>query len=322
VSGVEGLLVGDYPDTWDEYVGQTKAKRSLLVASHSAALRNANLAHTLICSPYAGIGKTALVQLVIRQMGRRVHVVSGAINLAKARMMFSMVEDGDFIFYDEFHKVMDGGKRNAEWLLHFLENGTLITPFGEERVPNVTIIGATTDKGVLPETILQRFTVVELVAYTDAEGADIVTTLSGKILGAAGLPTVGKETAVALAAASSNQPRMMRKLLQAVRDLAVTDMIPTPEDGEYDLEDALDMVDVTADGLTKEMREYLRIMYVEMRAEPTGETVLRRRMGIVGQGLVLVERGLQDKGLTAGTKQGRMLTGPGMRRAKELFPNG
>lgn len=321
MSGFEGLLAGDYPDTWDEYVGQAKAKRSLLVASHSAALRNANLAHTLICSPYAGIGKTALVQLVIRQMGRRVHVVSGTINLAKARMMFSMVENGDVIFYDEFHKVMDAGKRNAEWLLHYLENGSLITPFGEEKVPSVTIIGATTDKGVLPETILQRFSVVELVAYTDAEGADIATTLSGKILGAAGLPSIGKDTAVALALASSNQPRMMRKILHAVRDLAVTELIPTPQDGEYTLDDALDMVDLTPDGLTQEMREYLRIMYVEMRAEPTGETVLRRRMGIVGKGLELVERALTDKGFTAGTKQGRMLTATGMRRAKELFPN-
>jgi Holliday junction DNA helicase RuvB len=316
---MNGLLEGDYPNTWDEYIGQDKAKRALLVASHSASLRNANLAHTLICSPYAGIGKTALVQLVVRQMGRRVHVVSGAMNMAKARMMFSMVEDGDVIFYDEFHKVMDGGKRGAEWLLHFLENGVLLTPFGEEKVPNVTIIGATTDKGVLPDPILQRFVVVELEAYTDAQGADIVTTLSQKIMGAAGLPPVAKEIAAAITLAASNQPRMMRKLLHAVRDLAITDLIPTPEDGHYDLVDALDMVDVTPDGLTKEMRDYLRIMFVEMRAEPTGETVLRRRMGIVGQGLALVERGLQDKGLTAGTKQGRMLTGPGMRRSKELF---
>jgi Holliday junction DNA helicase RuvB len=318
-SYMDKLLSGDYPDTWDEYVGQARAKRSLMVASHSAAKRGKNLAHTLIYSPLGGSGKTALVQLTIRQMNRRVHTVSGALNLAKARIMFSQVSDGDVIFYDEFHKVMDGGKKNAEWLLHYLENGVLVTPFGEEKVPSVTIMGATTDKGLIPDTILQRLVVIELEEYTAAEGAQIVSNLSQKILAeAVDLPTVRKDVAEGIAAAASNQPRMMRKILHAVRDLATVDMIEIPDDGAYDLEEALDMVDVTPDGLTKEAREYLRLLYTEMRGEPAGEAHIKRRMGLVGKGLQMVESLLHGKGLIAFTKQGRMLTGEGIKRTAAL----
>lgn len=317
---MSGLLAGDeYPDSWDAYIGQERAKRALMLSTHAAFVRKENHDHVLISS-LAGMGKTALVLLAIRQLNRPVHVITGALNLAKARMLFSMVEEGDVIFWDEFHKCLDAGLKNAEWLLHYLQDGVLLTPFGQEAVPQVTIIGATTEKGILPESISTRFTIIDLEPYTDSQAATIITTMSTKVLGAAGLPAVGKEAAAALSAAALNHPRMMRKLLNAVRDLAVVGAIATPPDGDYDVAEALEIVDVTHDGLNRDCREYLRVMYEEMRAEPTGEALLRRRTGIVGKGIYLVERTLQDKGFTALTKGGRMLTGPGMRRCKELFP--
>ncbi len=318
MSGV--LSNPEYPESWSDYVGQEGAKARLRLSTHAAFLRKANHAHTLICGP-AGLGKTALVQLVCRALQRPVHVITGALNLAKARMLFSTVQEGDVVFWDEFHKCLDSGIKNADWLLHYLQDGVLLTPLGAESVPQVTIIGATTEKGRLPESMTSRFTIIDLESYTDSEAATIITTMSEKVLGEDGLPPLGKDTAVALAAASLNHPRMMRKLLATVRDLAVVGMIPTPEDGEYDVAQALEIAEVTYDGLDKDCRNYLRVMYVEMRAEPTGEAVLRRRTGIVGAGIYLVERTLQDKGFTAATKGGRMLTGPGLRRCKELFPD-
>jgi Holliday junction DNA helicase RuvB len=318
---MSGLLNSpDYPETWDDYIGQEKAKKALMLSAHAAYLRKENHDHLLISS-LPGMGKTALVQLVCRELDRTVHVITGALNLAKARMLFSMVEKGDIVFWDEFHKCLDSGIKNAEWLLHYLQDGVLLTPFGQEEVPAVTFIGATTEKGALPESITSRFTIIDLQPYTDAEAATIITTMSTKVLGAAGLPALGKDAAVALSAAALNHPRMMRKLLNAVRDLAVVGAIEVPEDGEYDVSEALDVVDVTHDGLNRDCREYLRIMYVEMGGEPTGEALLRRRTGIVGKGIYLVERTLQDKGFTGLTKGGRMLTGPGFKRCKELYPD-
>ncbi len=311
-------LDGQYPDSWDEYIGQDAAKRSLRIAAKSAAMRGVNMDHALIASPFAGIGKTALALLAIRTAGRRVLVVSGSMKISDVRLMFTRVEDGDIIFYDEIHKSVEGGKKNAEWMLHYLENGVLVTPFGEEKVPAVTIIGATTDKGLLPDSILQRFKVIDLVAYTDAEGAQIAAGLGQKLLGAAGLTPINAEVAADVAAAASNQPRMMRKLLIAVRDLAITEEIPTPDDGKYDLSEALEFAGLTHDGLTLEAQKYLIIMVTELRAEPAGAGLMKERLGLVGNGLSMVEMLLLDKGLILKSKQGRVLTAAGMKRAVQL----
>jgi Holliday junction resolvasome RuvABC ATP-dependent DNA helicase subunit len=213
---------------------------------------------------------------------------------------------------------MDSGKKNAEWLLNYLENGVLLTPFGEERVPRVSFIGATTDKGLLPAAILDRFKIVQLDPYTDGEGAEIAKAMAAKVFGEIGMPKVNATVAAAVARAASNQPRRMRDLLISVRDLAVVGEITTPRNGRYDLTEALHFADLTEDGLTRDCREYLHIMHSELRAEPAGAALMRERLGIVGKGLVPVEQLLLDKGLIVKTKQGRVLTDAGIKRAMAL----
>jgi Holliday junction DNA helicase RuvB len=312
------MLEGWYPQSWDEFVGQHNAKRALQVAARSARMRNDNLPHILITSPFPGVGKTAIALRTIHEAGRRVFLASGMMKLSDARLMFAKVSDGDIVFYDEFHKIMDGGKKNAEWLLNYLENGLLLTPFGQEKVPRVSFIGATTDKGLLPAAILDRFKIVQLDPYTDEEGTAIAKSMGAKVFGELGMPKVNALVAAAVARAASNQPRRMRDLLISIRDLAVVGEIPTPRGGRYDLTEALSFADLTEDGLTRDCREYLHVMHTELRAEPAGAALMRERLGIVGKGLVPVEQLLLDKGLIVKTKQGRVLTDAGIKRAMAL----
>lgn len=312
------ILDGQYPSSWDDFVGQHKAKRALKIAALSAKKRATTMPHTLIASPYAGVGKTAIAILAARELGRPVYTVSGSMKFNEARVMFSRLDDFDTVFYDEMHKIMDNGKKNAEWLLHYLENGVLVGPFGEEKVPKVTIIGATTDRGLLPNTILDRMKIVELDAYTGDEGTAIAAHMAGKVLTPWDLPTVNMEVAAAIARAASNQPRRMRDLLDTIRDLAITGECEAPQDGGYDLTEALSSADLTFDGLTLEARKYLAILYLEMRAEPAGAALMRERMGLVGRGLNIVEQLLLDKDMITKTKQGRMLTSAGIKRATAL----
>jgi Holliday junction DNA helicase RuvB len=312
-------LDGQYPESWDEYVGQAKAVRQLKVACLSAQKRGVNLGHVLLKSPFAGIGKTALALLVAREMDTPVWVMSGSPKPSELRLLFAKMEDGDILFYDEIHKAVDRGKAGAEWLLHYLENGVLMGPLGPEAVPRVTIIGATTDAGKLPAPILQRFEVQpELVEYTTEEAARIVVTMSRKLLETEGLPPVDEETARAIAEASSNRPRWMRRLLSSVRDLAILDELVFTESGKYDVAEAFEFVGVTPDGLTVEAQAYLRFLYVDMRAQPTGKAAIAERLGEVGDGLAEIEQLLAGKGLIAKTKTGRMLTGDGLKRARAL----
>lgn len=313
------MIPANFPKSWEAYIGQTAAKRSLKIAAESAALRGDVMGHKLISSSVPGQGKTSLLYLTAQALGREPHVISGVVKLSQARMIFADLHDGAVLQWDEFHTAMDGGKRHIEWLLHYGEGGTLTDQAGSEVMPKVTILAATTDKGVLPAAVLSRFQVIELEPYTDLEAGLIVGGMSDQIMGDADLPPVGDATATAIARAASNQPRLMRQILHNLRDLSVVKEIDPPGDGTYPLGLALELSGLTEDGLTREMQRYLQLMVTELHGEPVGAAYFKERMGLVGKGLSLIEQHLLDKALINKTKQGRTLTGSGIRRAKDLL---
>lgn len=319
----ETLLADHYPDKWDEFVGQDQAKRQLRVAAKSAQRRGVHLGHVLLSSPVAGIGKTSLALLTAKELGVTVKIQSGKINPATVRYIFADLSDGDVLFLDEIHRLVSGSsKAGAEWLLHYLQDGVLMGPLGVEDVPQVTIIGATTDAGRLPTPVLERFEIAPtLERYTDEEGAQIAHVLSRKILVRDGLEPLTDKTAVAVATAGNNGPRMMRRILCAVRDLVVCDELEE-NGGDYDLTGALQWAGVTADGLTAQAQKYLITLYKESGQQPLGFGALRERVGEVGNGMVELERLLLDKELVQRTKAGRMLTTVGFRRTKALLETG
>lgn len=311
-----------YPDSWDEYIGQADAKFELQVAVASAKKRGQNLGHILITSPLPGVGKTALAELVARAMGRPIIERGGAMTPSDVELMFSECEPGDIVLYDEIHKAVDRGKANAEWMLKYLEQGVLVTPYGPVEVPAVTIIGATTDKDLLPAPVLQRFKLVELEPYTTDQAAQIAQGMGRKILSPQGLPELSWDVAKLIAQAASSQPRLMRKILFSLRDLVITDHVQVAVGGSYDLELALKFSGLTWDGLPKDAQKYLVICYKEMRNQPVGAALMRERLGIVGRGLEMIEALLLDKELIFKTKQGRKLTPSGLKRAKLLADTG
>lgn len=313
------ILAGEYPNNWDEFIGQAKAKRQLRIAARSAKMRGKNLGHCLLKSPYAGIGKTALGLLLAKEMDTEVVITTGAMNLSQVAMLFTKLDPGDILFIDEIHKVMDGGKKNAEWLLHYLENGVLMTPLGPEEVPAVTVIGATTDAATLPVPIRQRFSLVpDLVPYTDEEGTQIAMMMARKVMVVDGLPLVSQEVGAAIALASSNRPRLMRSLLEGLRDLALVGEIASPRNGKYDIAETLTFAGLTPDGLTAEAQTYMRVMINEFQGGPAGAAPLRERLGEVGKGLSEIEQLLTDKELLGRTSRGRLLTAAGRKRGTAL----
>lgn len=312
------LLRGYYPDGWDEFIGQPTAKRDLLVRARSARARGVPLGHVLLRSPMPGIGKTSLALLTAREMGGHVRISNGPVKPADVPLLFLDLKDGDFLFLDEVHRLADNGKRGVEWLLYYLENGLLQTPFGVEEAPAVTVIAATTDAGKLPTTILGRFPIKpELEPYGDADGALIAAQLSRKVLVPEGLAEVTPQVAARVARAANNSPRDMRNILCAVRDLVWAEEIEE-RGGDYDLAEALAFSGITEDGLPRQAVRYLQVLWREYRGNPAGAKVLAERLGEVASGLSEVERILLDKGLIKLTGRGRMLSPDGMRRARDL----
>jgi holliday junction DNA helicase RuvB len=322
---VSTVLGGDYPTCWGDFVGQEAAKRELQIKARSAAKRGAPMDPVMLDSPVPGLGKTSLALLTAGEIGAvaghqvNVRVDSGTIKLRQAGIVLGEMAEGDVWFIDEAHRLVDGGARNADWLLHYLADGVLMGPFGAEDVPRVTVIAATTNPGKLPGPLLDRFIVrPQLVPYSDMEGALITTKISARMFAASGLPIVTGQTSAALAQAAGNRPRMIAKLLASLRDLAVAEAVEYTPAGEYDLDETLTWAGLTPDGLTAPAQAYLRVLYHKLRGNPAGEKQLQDRLGLEGSEFKLTEQLLMDRGLVGRGANGRELTPKGKTRARNL----
>lgn len=303
-----------YPQQWSEYIGQEKAKRQLRLAAASAKARGVSMPHVLLACGLHGIGKTALAGLVAREMGTQVKVITGQTSVDKMRKLLVGMADGDVIFYDEIHQAVKGGAAKGEWMLHYLQDGVLLGPLGPMDVPAVTIIGATTEIGKLPPTIISRFLIPPLAGYQLGEAALIAERMTSGIFTSCGLPLPCWEVLVAVARAGNCNPRAMRHILSTVRDIAVVE--GHANDAGYDLAMTLDMLEVTEDGLNLTMRRYLTVLHGSFDGA-AGASTLASVMSEPG-GLAEAERVLQQKGLITLTPRGRLLTDAGVRRAHVL----
>lgn len=311
------LSGGDYPTDWDQFIGQRLAKLHLRNAAASAKIRGVPMDHILIADGRPGCGKTTLALLAAAERGSYVQVASGKIRLGEARMLLSDMADGDVLIIDEIHQLVHGGKVNGEWLLNYLQDGVLLGPLGPEEMPKVTIIGCSTDAGKLPLTIQERFpTKPSLVAYTAQEAALIAAGMAERIF-APPLPLPPLGNCQTVAEAASRSPRLIKALLITLRDVALTTDAANWTGEEYSLDDALELMGLTLDGLDRTCQRYLHALLRDFRGEPAGLTALMERLQEPG-GLQQTERLLIDKGLIVQTKAGRMLTQPGLRRAREL----
>jgi Holliday junction resolvasome RuvABC ATP-dependent DNA helicase subunit len=303
-----------YPTTWREFVGQAIAVKQIRTAAKSAKIRKKPADHILLSHPDGGVGKTALLHLAGREMGTNVVEVTGCIQVGTARRIIGGMSDRDVLIWDEFHRSVEGGKKNALWLLHFLQDGVLLGPFGKEPMPAITILAATTELQLLPPVIVGRFSRPPMVGYTLAEAAKIVLVQASKILVPEGLPAPSKANAVALAACAGHNPRAIGKLLVLLRDIAVTSKDRAHDGKGYDLTEVFETAGLSHDGLDFRALEYLRVL---LQADgELGERTLAAHLQ--EPSLTDVETVLVSKGYVGKTRTGRVLTAAGLARARNL----
>ncbi len=300
-----------YPQTWDEYIGQEEAKSVIQDAIRRAVHRDEVTRHILIACRIPGIGKTALAVLAARQIGSRCFTVSGKMGQAEAQAVLSQMHRGDVLFIDEIHRLVQGGKANAEWLLHLLQDGVLMGPSGPIAKLDITVIGATTDVGRLPETVIDRFSVRPVLTQLDGDDALMIAYWAAeRLFPPAPVPDTNDLKAFVLAA--DFNPRRITQLLQVAVDLHYS------VDG-YNVEEVLRRTRMTLDGLDDVSQRYLVLL--ANSHGPMGEAQVRNLLGESG-GLAYIERRLNDKGLLTFSRSGRVLTRDGEARAAELIAEG
>lgn len=311
-----GLTSTYYPDEWDDFIGQDTAKRTLQVKIASAKERGEPLSHVLLASGTPGVGKTTLGLLVASTLDTRMKMVSGKMSANEARITLSAMRDGDVLFIDEVHQLVKGGKSNAEWLLHLLQDGVLMGPRGPEPQPKVTVIGATTDAGRLPETVLSRFPIKPVLEpYTLDEAAMIAAGMARTMLSREA-PWPSHEDFEAIATAANHNPRIMSSIIQNMRDLVTVDPEAAHDGLNYDLTEPLKWLGLTMDGLDDTAQRYLVTLMQDFEGQAGGRS-MQDRLQEPG-GVDAVERVLMGKGYIVKTRQGRTLTADGITRAQEL----
>lgn len=300
----------DYPRTWDGFVGQQEAILQLRTSVASARSRGVRLDHTLLASGQHGIGKTTLAMILASEMGAGLVTISGAMTGEDFARAVRSCRDGDIVFWDEFHLAVAGNRNRADWLLPFLTDGVLMTKVGAVPLPAVTLVAATTDAGKLPQTILSRFMVrPRLAPYSASEAEVICLQLARRMkvrLGNA------ETTARRIAVASGGNPRAMRLILTAVRDMALAN------DGQVSLKQAFLWAGVTEDGLT---REAMEIMFVLIACRDYTASLETIQAALAEPGpLRHAEQLLIQQGYLVISGRGRTLTAEGVSRVqKELL---
>lgn len=210
------------PKDFENYIGQDRLKKNLLLAITAAKKRDEPIDHVLLFGP-AGLGKTTMATVIANEMGRAVRITSGpAIERAgDLASILTNLEDNDILFIDEIHRL----HRSVEEVLYSaMEDFKLDIMLGKGPsakslrldLPKFTVIGATTRTGSLAAPLRDRFGIQHrLEFYTDEEIARIIRR-AAKILKI----DIDEEASLFLAKRARLTPRIANRLLKRVRDYA------------------------------------------------------------------------------------------------------
>ena len=275
-------------------------------------MENRALGHLLICSPY-GLGKTTLANIIANEMDMPFFTVN-ATNLKDTKaltLFFTKIKESCIVFIDEIHSL----KNDVQTVLLSILSDyavSFIDDAGEEQsfeLPPFTLIGATTQAGELLKPFLNRFTILELVDYTEEEKEIIVRSKFAK-LGYEITP----EAVADVARRSRGVPRTIETFAKGIRDIALTEdtkLVTKALSEKYFV-----MYDIDALGLNKNDLQILHILAEAKK--PLALITLESKTGIQREDLAyryepyLLKLGFIDK-----TERGRILTQKGR---EYIFP--
>lgn len=297
------------PHSFDEYVGQEKAKEVLKIYIDAVKLRGDCLDHVLLYGP-PGLGKTTLSAIIASELGVNLRVTSGPAIEKQGDLaaLLSNLGEGDVLFIDEIHRL----SRSIEEILYpAMEDYALDIIIGKGPaarsirlpLPKFTLIGATTRAGQLTTPLRDRFgVIVRLELYSPEELAAIVRRSAGIL----DVP-ITEDGALEIAARSRGTPRIANRLLKRVRDFA-----QVKGDGKITYEiarDSLKTLEIDELGLDNTDRRMLETIMNFYDGGPVG---LETLSATVGEEAVTIEDVyepyLMQIGFLSRTPRGRCAT--------------
>jgi len=299
------------PQGLRDFVGHEHIKDALGLMLAAAKRRSEPVDHILFHGP-PGTGKTTLSWIVANEMGVPMRELSApAIRRPGdlAAVLVSLAR-GQVLFLDEVHAL---ATETAEMLYSGIEDYrvSLITGRGEEAtartldLPRFTLVGATTEFGLLPPPLRDRFgQVFALDLYTPDELRQIIAHSAAKL----GV-LIDDVALTVLAERSRGTPRIANRLLRRARDLA--------EVRGVDLtggvaEETMRLLRVGTFGLEAYDLKYMTTMLTAYADQPVGPQSMSAATGIPVVTITNhIEPWLMKAGLLRRTRRGRELTDAG-----------
>lgn len=309
------------PDNFAEIIGRKREKDNLQVMIQSALQRDAALDHILFHGP-PGLGKTSLAMVVAKEMGVPFHITTGpAINKAgDLASILTSLEDRSILFIDEIHRLRHAVE---EILYPAMEDRAIDLVIGKGPsaktlrldLPQFTIVAATTKVSMLSAPLRDRFGVdFRLDFYTDQELEEIVRQKAVKMN-----LQIAADAAAEIAKRARMTARIAVRILKRVRDLAVVSG-KDEVDVEHVLQ-ALQMLDIDAEGLDTVDRKILHSIYYKFANKPVGLNTLAASISEESATVEDVyEPFLLRKGLLERTPRGRTLTASGIEYMLNFTP--
>jgi Holliday junction DNA helicase RuvB len=317
------------PDRLDEMIGQERVRRLLRRVIDAAQERCVPLDHVLLIAS-SGIGKSTVAHVVANELGVDCYQLQAPVSTEALLALRTTMRDFDVLFVDEIHQqaVADRRGRSAqtdpETLYHVLEDRKLVTATGVLDFPHITVIGATTDEGMLPDPFINRFPLRPVLdPYTQRDLARIAK-LNADALGI----EITWDAALAFSRAARGVPRQINNY---VRNGA---MLATKIDVDVAEEVIRDLNRTTDDGLTWDMQRALVFLF--KRGKRTNRTLgivtYQASVNTLATALgksrdtkaiaLRVEPYLIERGYLQVGNGGRSLTDAGVTRAQALAKSG
>lgn len=210
------------PRFFREYTGQEQTKENIEIFVKAALLRGEALDHVLLYGP-PGLGKTTLASIIANELNVNIRVTSGPAITRPGDLaaIISALDERDILFIDEIHRL---NRAVEEVLYPAMEDYCIDIMTGKGpgakslrfALPPFTLIGATTQAGMLSAPLRDRFGVICRLEFYDEQELLTIIRRSARIFDV----QLTEEGAVEISRRSRGTPRIANRLLRRLRDFA------------------------------------------------------------------------------------------------------